>query len=110
MSVIDSQTQKYIGKCIVPVDNFVFGEQYNLGLLLNKEGAYLLFSISLEWNPLDEIALFNRVQNLVRLKVLLRGFEQSFVGQDTVVVAVVQLVENGDLYKRNMAKCISSVS
>jgi hypothetical protein len=28
LSTIDSVTKKYLGKCIIPVDNLIFGEQY----------------------------------------------------------------------------------
>lgn len=28
LAIIDLNTKKYIGKCIIPVDNIIFGEQY----------------------------------------------------------------------------------
>lgn len=30
LSLIDCNTKKYMGKCIIPVDNLIFGEQFNM--------------------------------------------------------------------------------
>ncbi len=71
LSIIDSNTRKYMGKCIIPVDNLTFGEQYNLGLILNKDGAYLLITLCVENYNLNEVTLFLRNPDLVRISVFL---------------------------------------
>ncbi len=79
LSIIDSNTRKYMGKCIIPVDNLTFGEQYNLGLILNKDGAYLLITLCVENYNLNELTLFLRNPDLVRISVFL---VRSIIGDD----------------------------
>ncbi|PRP74649.1 trichohyalin [Planoprotostelium fungivorum] len=107
LAIIDSVTRKYIGKCIVPVDNLVFGEQYNLGILINRDNSFLIISLCAEYDPRDEIYLFQHIPDLLRLKIFLRGFQRNIVSPGTTIIAVVKMMEDVDVYRRNISRSIS---
>jgi hypothetical protein len=79
--------------------------RYNLGLILNPTGGYLLISLVLENYPINEISLFVRNPDLYRLTVLLKGFSTP-LPNDTIVMAVLHLVDDGEAYKKKVASNI----
>ena len=109
VSIIDCNTKKYMGKCIIPVDNMVFGEHYNLGFMVNKDGAFLLASLSLETPVLNEISFFRRHRELCKLQVLIKGFENPIMPTDTVLMAVIHIVDDGEEYEKAMTRSMQNV-
>jgi hypothetical protein len=74
ISLIDSAKKTYLGRCIIPVDRFVAGEQYNLSLVLDEQRqSYVLLSILLQPSLSFQTSLFLKHTDLCRLEVFLHG-------------------------------------
>lgn len=83
ISLIDSAKKAYIGRCIIPVDRFVAGEQYNLSLVLDQQRqSYVLLSILLHPSLSFQTSLFLKYTDLCRLEVFLHGVRRPRASGD----------------------------
>jgi hypothetical protein len=72
VNLVDFSSKKYLSRCIVPADELLVGDTYNLALVLNDEGSCLLLSVTPEPHPTEEVALFAANPELMHLEVTLK--------------------------------------
>eukprot|EP01116_Phalansterium_solitarium_P003506 TRINITY_DN14327_c0_g1_i1.p1 TRINITY_DN14327_c0_g1~~TRINITY_DN14327_c0_g1_i1.p1 ORF type:complete len:951 (-),score=372.49 TRINITY_DN14327_c0_g1_i1:768-3311(-) len=101
LSIIDAKTKKYLGKCIMPVDLLIFGEQYNFRLNFRDDESFLLLSLMLENHPYNEVSLFTRVPEMHHISIYLKGFRTQ-LHQETMMLALLYCVDDGNDYEQHM--------
>lgn len=55
VSLIDHSSKRFLSKAVLPADELLVGETYNLALVLNQEGSCLLLSVTPERNAKEEV-------------------------------------------------------
>jgi hypothetical protein len=106
-ALVDHKTKKYLAKVILPCEQMIPGEQYNVAVVFNDKGGCLLLSITLE-SPLSfQTHLLANFPQLNRFEVTLhsigqRNSEVENLPKDPFcscpVVACLHIVDDLDAY------------
>eukprot|EP01112_Ceratiomyxa_fruticulosa_P010007 TRINITY_DN2625_c1_g1_i2.p1 TRINITY_DN2625_c1_g1~~TRINITY_DN2625_c1_g1_i2.p1 ORF type:complete len:927 (-),score=245.60 TRINITY_DN2625_c1_g1_i2:354-3134(-) len=119
LSLIDYNTRKYISKSIVPITNVLVGQVYNLKVVVNEDGGYLLVSLGLEPTIPSLISQFTLSQNttqhelinpsqvndLCHLEIFLRGVKEDYPTngvENSAMFAVLRILHNSETYHKRV--------